>query len=113
MGRHHRSRSRSRERSRRRRSRSRSRSRDRATTRRERDYDKPKREIKEEEIKTEEEFDRRQDDARKRRANHVAGRREGFKQERESSQAPGSSNPFANELRNAGEWGKADEEGEK
>jgi len=110
MGRH-RSRSRSPER-RRRRSRSRSRSRSR---RHERDEQPQKREIKEEEIKTEEDFDRRQDDARKRRNNYVPGRREGFKQERESSQAPGTSNPFAAELRNAGndEWGKADEEGAK
>jgi len=109
MGR--RSRSRSRERHRRRRSRSRSprRRRSRSSDRRQ----EPKREIKEErEIKTEEEFDRRQDDARRRRENrHVAGRREGYvKQERQSEErGAGSSNPFAAELRNAGEWGKAED----
>lgn len=112
-----------------RRRRSRSRSRDRSRRSRSRDEERrrrsPKREVKKErEIKTEEEFDRRQDDARRRRERHVPGRREvripsevGFKkifkdyvkQERQSQERAGGSNPFANELRNAGEWGKPGE----
>ena len=64
-----------------RRRRSRSRSRDRSRRSRSRDEERrrrsPKREVKKErEIKTEEEFDRRQDDARRRRERHVPGRRE-------------------------------------
>ena len=111
-----------------RRRRSRSRSRDRSRRSRSRDEERrrrsPKREVKKE-IKTEEEFDRRQEDARRRRERHVPGRREVrinqnwlfnknrvqdyVKQERQSQERAGGSNPFANELRNAGEWGKPGE----
>lgn len=61
------------------------------------------------EFKTEEEFDRRQDEARDRRQNR---HNQDVKQERRSPQA-GSSNPFAEELRGGDEWGKAGEDSGK
>jgi len=114
MGRRSRSRSPKRRRSRsrdreRRRSRSRDRDRRRSRDRSPRRPHFKKEEIKKE-IKTEEEFDRRQDQARDRRQNR--DRDQDVKQERRSPQA-GSSNPFAEELRQTNDWGKAGEGGGK
>jgi len=114
MGRRSRSRSPKRRRSRsrdreRRRSRSRDRDRRRSRDRSPRRPHFKKEEIKKE-IKTEEEFDRRQDQARDRRQKR--DRDQDVKQERRSPQA-GSSNPFAEELRQTNDWGKAGEGGGK
>merc|ERR1711953_1551548 len=104
MGRRSRSRS-----PKRRRSRSRDRGRRRSRDRSPRRPHFKKEEIKKE-IKTEEEFDRRRDQARDRRQNR--DRDQDVKQERRSPQA-GSSNPFAEELRQTNDWGKAGEGGGK
>jgi len=96
-----RSRSRSRSRDRKRRSRSRDRKRSREG-RRSRDRREPKKEVKKEE-----DFDRRQEAARdRRRRDNQNIKREDVKTERNSPQA-GSSNPFAEQLREFSEqeWG--------
>lgn len=104
-----RSRSRSRSRERRRRSRSRDRKRSRERQR-SRDRREPKKEVKKEE-----DFDRRQDAARerRRRENRNDVKREDVKTERNSPQ-PGSSNPFAEQLREFSEreWGLQGGKGE-
>jgi len=91
------------------RDRKRSRSRDRS--RRENPFRKTEPEVKKE-IKTEDDFDRRQDQARRRRnEQNYRGSHSNrdVKQERNESPRRGNANPFAEELRQTNEWGKAED----